>query len=235
MASYKSFYKAFATPPLSAQSLAAGNWTIYIGSQADSGNVFYARFYCYVLRSGSNVATIFAPNSETVASSITSYVGRIHVIAGSSATILAGDKIVIEVWSVGSTWSEGTYARLAFNGVTEVDDESATNTTPASKVITPQLLHLLLTPTGIATAGAFGTQKITQTLHGTGIATAGAFGTAVLTVDTPWYFSGTQDSTGYTEKSTDPADEISDISSVLLKLSSQKGSSVAVATASEPI
>ena len=233
MANYTVFYKAFATPPLSAQSLSAGNWTIYIGSQADSGNVFYARFYCYVLRSGSNVATIFAPNSETVASSTISYVGRIHVIAGSSATILAGDKIVIEVWSYGAG-TDTTFARLAFNGATEIADESTTNASPASKLITPQLLHLLLTPTGIATAGAFGTQKITQTLHGTGIATAGAFGTAVLTVDTPWYFSGTQDSTGYTEKSTDPADEISDISSVLLKLSSQKGSSVAVATASEP-
>ena len=55
--------------------------------------------------------------------------------------------------------------------------------------------------------------------------------TTTTTTCPPWYFSSTQDSTGYTEKSTDTADINSDIAGTLSKLSSQKGKSNTVATA----
>src|SRR5512134_3439152 len=56
------FHRAYATPELAAQTINAGTWSVRMAPQESTGNLtHFARYFCYVLRAGANVATIFGP------------------------------------------------------------------------------------------------------------------------------------------------------------------------------
>ncbi len=151
----KWFFRAFASPALEAQTVSAGTVTFRAAPIESNANLnHFMKWYCYVLRGGSNVATIAGPADEATESTTSSTnAGREHAVSFSSFTLQTGDQIVVEMWSGGTAANTTNYTHQPkYGGTTDITD-GTTNSSPASNVEFSTPIIMKKTATAEHTAG----------------------------------------------------------------------------------
>lgn len=136
----------FHTPALAAQTIAAGNWTIGLTGQyglAGSGRSWTPRMSLYLVdgSNGTLRSTIFAIGNigATARTATALRTGYDTAIAGSAATVTAGDYLVLEIGlSIVST-GDGTPRTLTmrFANSTAITSDNVANTTPMAFLTAP--------------------------------------------------------------------------------------------------
>lgn len=162
----KWFFRAFASPSLASQSVASGTVTFRAAPvESNAGLNHFMKWYCYVLRAGSNVATIAGPADEaTESATSTTSAGREHAVSFSAFDLQDGDQIVVEMWSGGTAGATTGYTHQPQYGGTTDITEGTTNASPASNVeFTTPIFVLNTAATAEKSAGAASLPTITTT------------------------------------------------------------------------
>jgi hypothetical protein len=148
-----------ASMPLSAQTIAAGNWTVgFVGRYqyfASATKVWkgWAALYLVNGLTGAIRTTIFAVSDigstgRTGIAALTCYAAS---VAGASAVVTAGDYLVLE-WGVTATNNSGATASNqivsgAYGSVTAITSDAATNFSPRSFITAPSAITYPLSVT----------------------------------------------------------------------------------------
>ena len=127
-ASQVNWFRRWATPPLAAQTISAGNWTV--SGAASEGNaasnllVFRGGLFRYRPSDGTT-ATIYNNTTTGGTEPGTSQTAISTAWAGAATTLLAGDVLVLEVWGQ-NTQGNGTARANAifYDGTTEASTSS---------------------------------------------------------------------------------------------------------------
>ncbi len=119
------YYRVFCSPELGAQTVQAQTLTLAVGTKASIGFHFYFGWGVYVLRSGSNVATILAnqTDGDTIDSSEE---GRVDTGTSTEQTLSAQDRICVELW-VYVDDSVGYIGYLYYDGATDPTNQTSTS------------------------------------------------------------------------------------------------------------